>query len=346
VALTLEQIQSAYDMGANGIGFYDYPAYFNGYSAGDRQQINNLLENLAPPPPPLPLPPGKPGVVLDDFEADEGHFLWPYNTSPVSQTNGLSSDTTIERVTGEGQGSGASQELHLVPETAGGLWNLRHNSGIGALAHPDGNVHLEPTGWVGFWMKTDDPGMQVQIGVDDPVGNTALERGVPLDVVADGMWHLYQWNFEEADHWHAFAGGANGQIDAASGFVTVDSIWLSGAGEALLFLDTVSHNPEGPLTAAGDFNGDGVVDSGDLNAWIQESGSTGSAQFGDGDADADGDVDGGDFLAWQRTLGLSNALPSSSRSVAAAVPEPAAALLTATVGLAALVARQVRFRSL
>ncbi len=325
VALTLEQIQSSYDMGADGVGFYDYPAYFNAYNSGERQQIRDLLDNLAPPPPPPPLPPGAPGSVLDDFEVDEGRFSWPYNTSPVSQTNGLAASTTIDRVTTVAQGGAAAQQLHLVPETAGGLWNLRHNSGIGTVAHPAGNVALEPTGWVGFWLKTDDPGMKVQIGIDDPVGNTALERGMLLDVVADDQWRLYQWNFEDAEHWHAVAGGANGAIDAANGFVTIDSIWLSGSGEAVLYLDTVSHNPDGPLTAAGDFNSDGLVDALDLTAWSDGAGTATSATFDDGDGDGDGDVDGADFLAWQRTLGMTNALGSSINALA--VPEPAGGAL-------------------
>jgi uncharacterized lipoprotein YddW (UPF0748 family) len=332
VALTLEQMQSAYEMGADGIGYYDFPAYFNGYSSDDRQQIRDLLENLAPQPPPDPLPPGKPGNVIDDFESDEHHFGWPYNTSPVSQTNGLSPDTTIERVTTAAQGGAASQALHLVPESAGGLWNLRHNSGIGIVAHPSGNEPLAATGWVGFWMKTDDPGMRVQIGIDDPVGNTALERGVLQEIVADGQWHLYQWNFEDPDDWHAFAGGANGEIDAANGFVTIDSIWLSGAGEAMLYLDAVSHNPDGPITASGDFNRDGIVDGDDLAAWREGLAEQADIDFADGDSDGDGDVDGRDFLAWQRTLGLSNAPPTP---LVAAVPEPGSVVLLTCLGVAA-----------
>jgi hypothetical protein len=72
----------------------------------------------------------------------------------------------------------------------------------------------------------------------------------------------------------------------------------------------------------GDFDGSGTVDSEDLASW--------RLAFGDGaasDADHDGDSDGNDFLAWQRDLGA-NVTP------AAAVPEPAAALMNALALLA------------
>jgi autotransporter-associated beta strand protein len=108
----------------------------------------------APPPPP---PPGAgPGNVLDDFEVNEGHFGWPYNTSPPSQVFGLTSATTIDRVTTDHQGQGvASQLLNLVSDGSAN-WQLRHNSGIGSAAQPGSNVQLAPTGWVGFWLKTDE----------------------------------------------------------------------------------------------------------------------------------------------------------------------------------------------
>ncbi|NOZ40221.1 MAG: hypothetical protein GXP24_08350 [Planctomycetes bacterium] len=66
-----------------------------------------------------------------------------------------------------------------------------------------------------------------------------------------------------------------------------------------------------------DFNGDNLVDNGDLAIWEQRFGIMDNAPFQPGDADGDSDVDGRDFLAWQRQLdqgGLS--LPPNT------VPEP------------------------
>jgi hypothetical protein len=71
-----------------------------------------------------------------------------------------------------------------------------------------------------------------------------------------------------------------------------------------------------------DFNADGVVDAGDLARWTAGFGAASTALLAQGDSDRDRDVDGADFLAWQRGLGA-----TSSILAAAAVPEPAAALL-------------------
>lgn len=63
-----------------------------------------------------------------------------------------------------------------------------------------------------------------------------------------------------------------------------------------------------------DFDGDGVVDGTDLQAWAGGFGTT-PATRRQGDADADLDADGADFLVWQRQVGAG---PLES----AAIPEP------------------------
>jgi len=305
-ALTISQIERAYNFGADGVNFYDFPAYFDDYSVGDRQAIKSFFDSIGDPPV------GTPGDVIDDFEIDEGHFHWPYNQSPVSQTFGLSAATTIDRVTNEAQAGIASQELNLVDDGAG-VWQLRHDSGIATAASPASNVALDATGSIGFWLKTDDPGLSVQIAVDDP--GTA-DRGFLQNIIADGDWHLYQWDLENDNQWTGWVGG-NGVIDGPT--VTIDSIFFYGDGDATIYLDTVSHNPEGALGAPlpGDFNGDGDVDDGDLTQWQAEYGLN-----ADADADDDGDSDGFDFLAWQQNFTGSSALAATS-----AVPEPSALTL-------------------
>jgi uncharacterized lipoprotein YddW (UPF0748 family) len=303
VDLTVSQLGRAYSMGADGAGFYGYGAMFNeSLSPARRQAIKDFYESIEPGLP-------GPGIVLDDFEINEGHFGWNYNLSP--QTVGLASATTIERVTTEAHTGIASQELNLVasgPEA----WTLRHNSGIGTAAAPAGNVAIPATGYVGFWLKTDSPGVSVQIALDDP--GTA-DRGFLQDVIADGQWHLYEWNLDNDSQWEGWVTG-DGIITGPT--VTLDSIFFYGTGNATLYLDNVSYNPEGPLLAPvipGDFNGDGLVDGQDLLAWQRgQSPHPLSAE---------------DLATWQGAYNNASLTATST-----SVPEPAGLVLTGIVLMA------------
>jgi hypothetical protein len=71
-------------------------------------------------------------------------------------------------------------------------------------------------------------------------------------VPADGQWHFYEWQLQDANDWNAFAGTeTNGMIDSAS--VTLDCIFLRGGVgfgvgtdfDAQFYLDRVSFNPTG-----------------------------------------------------------------------------------------------------
>jgi uncharacterized lipoprotein YddW (UPF0748 family) len=326
--LTVSQLQRANQFGADGAAFYGYGALFTDALAAERRAaITAFYESLVPVP-------GQPGNVIDDFELDEGHFRWPYNQSPVSQTFGLAATTAIDRTTDEAQRGIASQRLDLVASGASD-WQIRHNSGLATPAVPASNAPLEATGYVGFWLKTETAGVEVRIAIDDETG--APDVGHWQSVIADGQWRLYQWNLDDANHWFTFAGDAAGLITAST--VTIDSILFSGNGDAEIFLDTVSHNPDGPLAAAplpGDFNADGSVDGDDLAVWKEHFGTATGAEVGEGDADGDGDVDGGDFLVWQQGVGGGG---SGAAEAVNAVPEPAGLGLLALGGAIVAVAR-------
>jgi hypothetical protein len=90
----------------------------------------------------------------------------------------------------------------------------------------------------------------------------------------------------------------------------------------------------------GDFDGDGVVDGGDLTAWT--AGYGGDAPVGD--ADGDSDSDGTDFLAWQRQVGM-GAPPTSPTPQIGSVPEPATGLLLIAAAAALAAAGRVQRRS-
>ncbi|HMP06958.1 MAG TPA: hypothetical protein PJ982_11450, partial [Lacipirellulaceae bacterium] len=82
-----------------------------------------------------------------------------------------------------------------------------------------------------------------------------------------------------------------------------------------------------PEDAAGDFNGDGVVDGDDLAIWQDNFGMSAGATVAHGDATGDGVVDGADFLVWQQNLGA-----GASSASAANVPEPAGWALALAAG--------------
>lgn len=88
----------------------------------------------------------------------------------------------------------------------------------------------------------------------------------------------------------------------------------------------IAHLPE-----PADFNGDGVVDASDLDAWKANVGLEASALNAQGDADYDGDVDGADLLVWQRSLGAT----SPTAPTAARVPEPVAIELIVIASMSA-----------
>jgi len=317
-----------------------YGLYFNGvrqaegiwgpvgsgaqYTSSYLTGTGRLLVTTIPPPP---------GNVIDDFEVNEGHFSWPYNYSPAAQTYGLAASTTIDRVTTQHQGTigSGSQLLNLVA-SGSAAWQICHISGIGTgmAGQPAGNVQLDATGYVGFWLKTDDPGITVRIGIDDPVGgNTALERGYAQPVIPDNNWHLYQWNLENDNHWDAFSGGANGYIDAENDTVTIDSIWFTGLGNAQIYLDNVSHNPDGLLSAAkvvGDYDGNGVVDIADYAMWRSSYGNSVTPGT-KADGNHDGVIDAGDYIVWRNKMSAGGG--SSLGGSAAAIPEPTGILLAA-----------------
>jgi hypothetical protein len=179
----------------------------------------------------------------------------------------------------------------------------------------------------------------VRIGIDDPVGNTALERGILQNVIADNEWHLYQWNFQDATHWDPFAGGADGDIDAVSGTVTIDSIWFAGSFNAQIYLDTVSHNPDGLLAALipGDYDRDGVVDATDFGVWRSAFGNIVAPGSG-ADGNGDGVVNGADYVVWRKNQSTGGG--GSSIDSSASVPEPTALTLVAAAALAIISTRR------
>lgn len=146
----------------------------------------------------------------------------------------------------------------------------------------------------------------------------------------------------------------NGAIGSYSGLTNIDMDGQFREGTYDVGADELAFSPvtRGPLSAAdvgpwwlrgsfaaADFNANGAVDGDDLAQWRSAFGGAGGRS--EGDANVDGVVDGADFLVWQRQLG---GWPAAA-GAAAAVPEPAAAMLLSIGGcMACGVARADRLR--
>jgi len=76
---------------------------------------------------------------------------------------------------------------------------------------------------------------------------------VPKDVIADGQWHLYEWNLDDEtggpDGWGSVSGIFNGDADFEDGSYTIDSIILRGPDvpTSTLYLDFVAKNDAGSV---------------------------------------------------------------------------------------------------
>lgn len=90
--------------------------------------------------------------------------------------------------------------------------------------------------------------------------------------------------------------------------------------------------PPAPTYNPADFNKDTFVNAADLAQWKSAFGLNAN-----GDANGDGATNGVDFLIWQRNFGATSAMAASS-----AVPEPAAAILSATAIASCGLARRRR----
>lgn len=255
------------------------------------------------------------------FNGNEGTFGWAPTFSGSTTANVAGSTATRSSL--ESHSGGHSQLIDITyDESSGTDFLVRHLSGAqysdfgGStnVASRIANLQFESIGSVGFWLKTDDPGLEVSIAIDDP---TTADRGIKRSVIADNTWHKYEWFLDEPSEWEAWIAGGNGQIDGLN--VSLDSIQFFGASDAQIFLDDIFWEPQAVFVPPipGDFNGDGSVDGTDLALWQGGYGLSTGAGLLDGDADGDTDVDGRDFLIWQR-----NVTGTGPLATAAVVPEP------------------------
>jgi len=181
--------------------------------------------------------------TIADFEVDAGYFGNDPAATPGHQNVRLEPGrTSTSIVDTDAVTGGAAQRLVIDhDEAAGESFVFRHLAGINDvtsfLGAPVSNLAVEPVGSISLWLKTDDPGINAALVLDDSENHAGLGRWMP--VVADGRWHRYEWFLRDAGAWNDWDVGS---FDLA-GLVSIDSLLLRGRGDAELLLDTVVYDP-------------------------------------------------------------------------------------------------------
>lgn len=188
-------------------------------------------------------------IILDDFEVNEGHFTSAPSASG-SNANIAASSTAVRDTTVGGALQGVGFERIVAnTTTAGNSTRIRFLSGGGTPANNTAFVTSGATtdGFLGFYLKTTSPNWTVQVALDGPLPD--LQGGVPLNVIPDGAWHLYEWNLDLASDWGAVASiGGNAVFEEGS--QTIDSIVFrntAGPASATIDLDFVAKSESGSI---------------------------------------------------------------------------------------------------
>ncbi|HEX6964103.1 MAG TPA: PEP-CTERM sorting domain-containing protein, partial [Lacipirellula sp.] len=111
-------------------------------------------------------------------------------------------------------------------------------------------------GFVGFYLKA-APGLagtvQVAPLLEDAGGTFDAAGGVLKTVVADGQWHLYEWDMDDpADFPNSFSdffggGGPDVTLDAQAHFESIAIIGTGLPATTVLSLDQIGYNNAGSL---------------------------------------------------------------------------------------------------
>jgi hypothetical protein len=189
-------------------------------------------------------------IIFDSFNVDEGHF----NLAPTfsgSNANIAASSTADRNTTAGASVEGAGFERLVANlSTAGSTSRIRFLSGGGTPANNTAFVTSGATtdGFIGFYLKTTAAGWTAQIALDGPLPD--LQGGVPKTVIADGEWHLYEWNLDLASDWGAVA-SIGGNATFEEGSQTIDSIVFRGSTAApassTIDLDFVAKSDSGSI---------------------------------------------------------------------------------------------------
>jgi hypothetical protein len=178
-------------------------------------------------------------IVFDDFDtASDGNGHFGYTPTFSSTTVGESTtagDNAVTRVT-SGTFSGTGGAMSMTAANDGSTTNLRirlvsgnapyNSANAGA---PAANVSFTTSagtdGYIGFIAKTTDT-FTTSITLDGATGVAGeMTQGKPITMIADGDWHIYEWNLDDNTRWQA-ASGIGGVASVANSAHTIDSIYF------------------------------------------------------------------------------------------------------------------------
>jgi hypothetical protein len=190
-------------------------------------------------------------IIFDDFNVDEGHF----NLAPAfsgSTSNIVNATSTADRITTDAAEGDGSQQLVLNMTSEAAATRVRFLSGGGTAANNTAfTTSAAEDGWIGMYLKTDSPDWTAQIWLEGASNNGS----VPKTIIADGQWHLYEWNIDDisggADGWGSIAGIIAGVATVADGSHTIDSVLFRhtapSPATATIFMDFVAKSESGSV---------------------------------------------------------------------------------------------------
>jgi hypothetical protein len=203
-------------------------------------------------------------VFLQDYEApgnlDEPFHLRASNSGSSHGEVDASSTIVLDVTSGAlGTSQSAIQTIvddPLVPgDVAGSAWSMRivpNNAANMSAANPA----FATDGYVGFFLKVAAgvPGtLQVAPLLEDSGGTLAGSGGVLRTVIADGQWHLYQWNMDDPNDFpntfESFYGGtpAAETLDPTAFFDSIALIATGVGTTTVLNIDQIGYDNAGPL---------------------------------------------------------------------------------------------------
>ena len=215
-------------------------------------------------------------VFLQTYQS--ANLVEPFHLQPDASgsTEGILDDdlpngagtSTIALDTADGVlGTSQSAVLTIVDEAPpatdsaganGTAYHIRLIPNSGAAVSP-ANPAFATNGFVGFYLKADPSAANALLEVapllEDSGGTLAGSGGILKPVIADGEWHLYEWDMDNpADFPNTFESFYGGTpvaetLDATANFdsIAIISRGVDGLSSATIKIDQIGYNNEGRM---------------------------------------------------------------------------------------------------